>query len=134
MTRKNNLNTIHALRSRGSIDEMMAVGALYVLGHADLASRAESAFPALQSLNLGLAELNAALERDYPVIEAMLTGGAAAEIEASIPPERTAEIEQVTAWRDAEAASVAKICAEIDRIIDGLYDTATIIAEEGGCL
>lgn len=133
---RNNLNIIHALRSYSSIYDMMAVGALYALGHDDLAGRAEDAFPALRNLDATLSDLNNALARDYPVMETLFFGDPAEadRIEARIPAEREAEIAKITAWRDQEYARVAQIRREIDAIIDDLYDVGTSTAEEGQSL
>lgn len=123
-----NLNIIHALRSY----DMMAVGALYALGHDDLARRAEAEFPAVQALAAKVAELNAALDHDYPIQgEDMLGWLQGLGSQEGIPTERLREVEEVMGWLDKSRAEVLSIRSEIDAIIDGLYDNATISAEEG---
>lgn len=114
-----NLNTIYALRQHN----LMTAGALYALGHDNLAARAEGTFPAVSTLRNRLNEMGKAIDRDF--------GGIFDAVVAPIPEERTREYHEVRGWLDAALADETAIIGEIDAIIDALYDDATIRAEEG---
>lgn len=122
-----NLNIIYALRKGGD----MAAGALYALGHDDLARRAESEFQAVDALTDRLKEMERALNRDYPYDPLDCLRGGTENTLADIPAERLKEIEEVKLWLANATAARTTIRAEIDAIIGALYDDATISAEEG---
>lgn len=122
---KNNLNIIYALRQHDSANYMMCVGALYALGHDDLAKRAESEFPALETLSNTFRKLCEDLDKDYPY-DPFASGDA-----PEIPPERSAEIDRIRGYLDKSAAIAAAIRAEISTIVESLYDVDTINAEAG---
>ena len=123
-TPSNNLGAIHALRQRN----LLTAGALYALGHTQLAEEADVVYGQLPSARSAFIEINQRLRREYPDADGWVFD------ERAVPAELLAEYERAERWDTEMQGRAAQLGPAIEAIIASLYDDATITAEEGQCL